>query len=42
MKVMPSLGTSAPLSQVPRLWTLVIFLKEYIMSYSCSANSVTW
>jgi len=29
---MPSLGISTPIPQVPRLWTLVKFLKEYEIS----------
>jgi len=33
MTAMPSLGTSTPIPQVPRLWTLVKFLKEYEKSY---------
>jgi len=30
---MPSLGASTPIPQVPRLWTLVKFLKEYEKSF---------
>jgi len=33
MKALPSLGISTPIPQVPRLWTLVNFLKEYEKSY---------